>query len=104
MAVRVARENIAQNCLTDRVKVNRGNLLDDLDEPADLIVANIIAAVIIRLLPSARARLAPGGILIGGGISSPGKPGVLKALDAAGLKLIDSLEDKGWFTLAAVQK
>lgn len=101
MAVRVARENVVQNQLTDRITVDRGNLLDGLREPADLIVANIIAEVIIRLLPSARDRLAPDGLFIAGGISSPKKDEVRAALPAAGLRLVDSLEDRGWFTLVA---
>lgn len=104
MAVRVARENIAQNRLADQIEVGLGDLLNRLDKPADLIVANIIAEVIIRLLPSARARLAPGGILIAGGISSPKKDEVLQALAAEGFKLIDSTEVKDWFALVGIRE
>ena len=52
-AVEVAKENIAKNHLSNRITVKKGNLLDDADEKADLIVANIIADIIITLLPDA---------------------------------------------------
>ncbi len=104
MAVRVAGENIVQNGLADRIEVGLGDLLDRLDKPADLIVANIVAEVIIRLLPAARTRLVPGGILIVGGISSPKKDEVLQAMAAEGFKLIDSTEVKDWVALVGIRE
>ena len=67
-AVEVAKENIAKNHLSNRITVKKGNLLDDADEKADLIVANIIADIIITLLPDAFKKLRQGGLFLASGV------------------------------------
>ena len=66
-AVEVARK-ICQNHLSNRITVKKGNLLDDADEKADLIVANIIADIIITLLPDAFKKLRQGGLFLASGV------------------------------------
>ena len=52
VAVRVARENIAMNRVEDTVTVTEADLLHGHSgEGYDLVVANIIADIIVRLVP-----------------------------------------------------
>ncbi|MEW6573833.1 MAG: 50S ribosomal protein L11 methyltransferase [Bacillota bacterium] len=81
VAVRVARENVALNGVEDAVTVRRGDLLRDLPEPADVIVANIVADVIISFAPEAAGHLRPGGYFIAGGIAAPREAEVKAALE-----------------------
>ena len=60
-AVRVASENVEQNGLESIISVRQGDLLVGTEGTADLIVANIIANVILLLLPDVPARLNKGG-------------------------------------------
>ena len=47
VAVVAARENIKLNHVDGKVDVMHGNLLDSVKEPADIIIANILAEVIM---------------------------------------------------------
>jgi len=65
VAVEVCRENAEIN--NAAIHCQQGSL-DILQGSADVIVANIIADVIIDLLPAAYQKLNPGGIMIASGI------------------------------------
>ena len=54
VAVRVARENVADNHLSDKIDVKEGDLLHGTEGKADVIIANIIADIIIMLLRELR--------------------------------------------------
>ena len=47
VAVVAAKENIELNNVEEIVEVTHGNLLDSVKEPADIIIANILAEVIM---------------------------------------------------------
>ena len=81
IAVRVARENVARNGVEAVVSVVRGDLLRGLPEPADVIVANIVAGVIVGFAPAAARCLRPGGSFIAGGIAAPREVEVKAALE-----------------------
>lgn len=70
LAFRVALENVRRNGVENLVQVVPGNLLDEMNEPANLIVANIATDAVIRLAPRAACLLVPGGSLIVSGISA----------------------------------
>ena len=95
-AVEVARENIAQNGLTDRIAVTRGNLLDGTDGQADLIIANIIADIIIMVLPEVVAKLRPQGRFLASGIIEERLGDVEKAAKEHGLTFLDVKRKAGW--------
>ncbi|MBF7082607.1 50S ribosomal protein L11 methyltransferase [Desulfallas sp. Bu1-1] len=100
LAVRTARENAERNGVSDRVAVVQGNLLNNLAGPgADLVVANIIADVIIRLAPGAAAALKPGGRLIASGIIRERAGEVCQALLCAGLEPERELAKGEWVAL-----
>ena len=95
-AVEVAKENIAKNHLSNRITVKKGNLLDDADEKADLIVANIIADIIITLLPDAFKKLRQGGLFLASGVIKERLCYVEKAARQHGFTVLDVKNRAGW--------
>ena len=95
-AVEVAKENIAKNHLSNRITVKKGNLLDDADEKADLIVANIIADIIITLLPDAFKKLRQGGLFLASGVIKERLCEEEKAARQHGFTVLDVKNRAGW--------
>lgn len=95
-AVEVAKENIAKNHLSNRITVKKGNLLDDADEKADLIVANIIADIIIMLLPDVFKKLRQGGLFLASGVIKERLCDVEKAARQNGFTVLDVKNRAGW--------
>ena len=100
-AVKAARENVAHNGLTDTVRVEHGDLLERVDERADVIVANIIADVVCFLCRPAKRHLLLGGTFICSGIIREREKDVLRALAAAGYRVDHRMEKGEWVCLAA---
>ncbi|MEG6614840.1 50S ribosomal protein L11 methyltransferase [Peptococcaceae bacterium 1198_IL3148] len=99
VAVKVAKENIAGNMVADKVQVVQGNLLDHFAGEADVIIANIVADVIIKLAPDALEALRPGGYLITSGIIRDRAEEVLSALQQTGFKLQGQRHQGEWVAL-----
>lgn len=96
VAVRVARENVDLNGVAGTVRVVEGNLLDSVSQPADIIVANIVADVIMLLAPTAASLLKDGGLFISSGIYQGREDEVRAALEANGFTVLDSRRDGEW--------
>lgn len=103
VAVRVARENVARNGLEKVVSVVVGNLLKGLSEPADVIVANIIADVIIDFAPDAARHLRPTGSFIAGGIAASREAEVRDVL-VRFFEIFKVLRREEWVSIAAVRR
>ncbi|WP_368293170.1 50S ribosomal protein L11 methyltransferase [Dehalobacter sp. TBBPA1] len=101
LAVRIARQNAALNHMEDKIKVETGNLGEVFTGKADVVIANIIADIIIELLPSLPQLMKPEGILLASGIIDTRENNVLEKMNAAGLRCIGRLEDAGWVLLKA---
>ncbi|MEW5952410.1 MAG: 50S ribosomal protein L11 methyltransferase [Bacillota bacterium] len=101
LAVQAARENVARNGLEDVVQVARGNLLDMVFGRADLVVANILADVVITMVPEVGRVLAPGGRFIASGIIKNRGGEVRRAIHAAGLDVEQVCMDGQWLALVA---
>ena len=95
-AVEVAKENIALNGLSDRIDVKQGNLLDDTNGQADIIIANIIADIIILVLPEVAAKLAPGGKFLASGVIEERFPDVEVAAKEQGFQILQVSRKAGW--------
>ena len=95
-AVEVAQENIAQNGLSSRITVNQGNLLDGTPGQADLIIANIIADIIILVLPEVAVKLRQNGRFLASGIIEERLPDVEKAARENGFTFLDVKRKAGW--------
>ncbi|WP_018923709.1 50S ribosomal protein L11 methyltransferase [Salsuginibacillus kocurii] len=101
VAVRTAKENIELNGVSSTVLVEHKNLLADMKAQADVVVANILAEVILRLVNDARANLKTGGSFITSGIIRRKKEEVREALTAGGFEIVEVLEMEDWVTFIA---
>ena len=101
VAVRVAAENIRINGFENTIRCAAGDLLENVDERADVVIANIIADVIIMMAGPVRSHIEEGGIFICSGISSERRLDVEDALRAANYEILDIRERGGWCAMAA---
>jgi ribosomal protein L11 methyltransferase len=101
MAVRIAQENISLNGVADKVRVEAGNLGEALKGQADMIMANIIADVIIDLLPELPALLKQEGLFIASGIIETRLAEVRTKMEEAGFQVIGEMKDSGWVLIKA---
>lgn len=100
-AVRVARDNIRESGLQN-ITCDRSDLLrqvDLSDGRYDLITANIVADILIRMMPDVGNYLAPGGHLLLSGIVAERRDDVAAAAAANGFTVVDALVDNGWCAL-----
>ncbi len=99
VAVRVCRENAALNQLESAITVDTVPLYDLCLTRYDLIVANILAEVILELLPEMLLRLEPGGTVLFSGLIEKTYPAVEQAMTKAGLEEINKKQLGDWFLL-----
>ena len=105
VAVRVARENILDSGL-ENVTCDVSDLLkgvDLSDGPYDLICANIVADIIIRMAPDVSKYMKDDAILLASGIITERAEEVIGELEVNKLKVVRRLDDNGWCALV-VQK
>ena len=100
VAVRVAEENSERNECSN-ITVGVSDLLYGIDrrEKYDFAVANIVADIIVRMLPDVEAVLKPGAPLILSGIISEYKAKVVDAAEALGYKVIREEQENDWVAL-----
>lgn len=103
VAVKVARENVALNQVADTVQVQQGNLLDLVPAPVDLIIANIVADVIIKLASDAAGLLPAGGKLITSGIIQFRAAEVKQYLEQVGFRITGTRSSGEWVAYLAVK-
>ena len=101
VAVEAAKENIALNHLQEKVSIAHSDLLAAAQGQGDLIVANIVADIIIRLIPDAIGYLKGPKLFISSGIIDTRKDDVLACLTAHDFTIIDIREDAGWVAIVA---
>jgi ribosomal protein L11 methyltransferase len=103
VCVRVARENVSQNGLSDRITCLEGTLdehfVDAHASRFDVVAANIIADVLIRYAEALAAVTRPGGRLIASGIILEREPHTLAALEGAGSRLLEARREGNWAAL-----
>ena len=100
-AVAVAAENIADNELADQIRVMQGDLTEGIDYEADIIVANLMADLVIRLAGSCAEHLADKGVFISSGILLEKRDLVAEAIQQAGFTVEMVVTDGEWCAIAA---
>lgn len=99
VAVNAARENVELNKMSDIVEVFHGNLLDTVKEPADIVVANILAEIIMSFTDDAFSIVKQGGIYVTSGIIGAKKDDVKAALEKAGFVIEEVLMMEDWVAI-----
>lgn len=94
LAVAVTRENMVRNNVEFPAEAKEG--FNMLDEPAEVVVSNIISATLIRLAPDAWKAVAPGGKWIVSGIYQTNWPDVRAAAERVGFVLDRVEQEDDW--------
>lgn len=96
VAVAAAKENMNLNPIARDVEVSANNLLVGVEKKADVIVANILADIIIELMPDAYRCLDDEGTFIISGIIEDKEEVILEALSANGFEINQRFQQKDW--------
>jgi ribosomal protein L11 methyltransferase len=101
VSIDVSRENIAINNVSDKVTLIQGDLAGTLNEKFDVIVSNIIADVIIKLVPQAAQITKCNSLFISSGIIKERLEEVIDALENSMFVIEKTLEEGEWVTVIA---
>jgi len=102
VAVNAARNNVEANNVADCVAIRQGDLAGSVGEEFDVVVANILADVVIELMPELPRVLAPGGHFVCSGFVDKHAARVEQALRSAGYCTIRHIQVEDWVTLVSV--
>lgn len=105
VAVKVANENIKDSGLTN-VTCEVSDLLRQVDksEPYDVICANIVADIIIRMMPDVGALMNESSVILASGIIVERSQDVISAFVEHGFKVVERIDENGWCALAVMKK
>ena len=106
VAVKVARENIKDSGETN-ITCDQSDLLRQVrivDGGYDVICANIVADIIIRMTPDVGRYLADDGVLLASGIILERSQDVIDCFEQNGFEIAESIVDNGWCALAVKKK
>ena len=105
VAVKVANENIKDSGLTN-VSCEVSDLLRQVDksQPYDVICANIVADIIIRMMPDVGALMNESSVILASGIIVERSQDVISAFDEYGFNVVERIDENGWCALAVMKK
>jgi len=101
LSVRVAKENAVLNKVDDKFTVFKADLTNGVVGKYNLITANIVADIIIRLLDDIERIITEDGILIASGIISTREEDVKEALKNIGYEVLETKYERDWVALSA---
>ncbi len=104
VAVKVAAENVAHNNVEDAVKVLHGNLIDVVDDKADVVVANIIADIIKILAKDVHSCMKEDAVFISSGIIHAKVDEVKASLIENGFEIVEVKTLGEWNAIVAKLK
>jgi len=94
-AIKVARENVILNGFSE-ITCEVSDLLKNVSGVYDLISANIVADIIIRMAPDVGKYLKTGGIVITSGIINTQAEEVRSVMESYGFAVIDTVTENDW--------
>ncbi|MBS8264962.1 50S ribosomal protein L11 methyltransferase [Mesobacillus boroniphilus] len=104
VAVQVAKLNLKLNKVHDVATISQNNLLDGVEEGADIVVANILAEVILRFADDAGKVVKNGGYFITSGIIQQKKEVVKDAMINAGFGIEEIISMEDWVAMIGKKK
>ncbi|MCI1986059.1 MAG: 50S ribosomal protein L11 methyltransferase [Lactobacillus sp.] len=100
IAVANAEANLALNPV-DQITVQANDLLTGITTQADIVCANILAEVLVPLIPQVPSVLKPGGVCLLSGIYYDKEATIKESLAAAGLTVVEERRRGEWLAFAA---
>ena len=106
VAVKVANENIKDSGLNN-VTCEVSDLLKQVDRSGgayDVICANIVADIIIRMMPDVGALMDKNSVILASGIIVERSEDVISGFEQHGFKIVERIDENGWCALAVMKK
>ena len=105
VAVKVANENIKDSGLTN-VSCEVSDLLKQVDKsaPYDVICANIVADIIIRMMPDVGELMDSSSVILASGIIVERSEDVITEFENHGFKIVERIDENGWCALAVMKR
>ena len=106
VAVKVANENIKDSGLTN-VTCEVSDLLRQVDRSGgayDVICANIVADIIIRMMPDVGALMDENSVILASGIIVERSEDVISGFEQHGFRIVERIDENGWCALAVMKK
>jgi ribosomal protein L11 methyltransferase len=100
IAIEATAANARRNRIGRRVRAREGSLPTG-QRPFDVVVANLIASLLVRLAGDLRTEVAPGGTLLASGIFVDREAEVREAFEAADMLVAGRLAEGDWVALEA---
>ena len=107
-AAEISEKNAARNGVLERCRFEAGDLLTEerllsslAAEPAELVVANIVADVILALTPRVCSILKEGGFFVSSGIIEERADEVERTLVDEGFAIVEKKQLDGWCCFVA---
>lgn len=104
VAVSSAMDNVRLNGLEDAITAKANNLLEGVEEKADIIVANILAEIIFPFIPDAYDHLNEDGLFITSGIIVEKREEAISKLEANCFEILQVNQMGDWIVVIAKKK
>ena len=104
VAVKTAKENVALNGLEHLTQIKQGDLIAAIDHPADVVVANIIADVIVMLVDDVTRVMKKDALFIAYGIILNKLSEVEAKLIASDFQIVETIVKGEWAVVVSKRK
>lgn len=104
LGVEATLDNAKLNKVEDRIIVHHGDLCEKLNSKADVIVANILAHILVKLLVDISKFIKDDGIFVGSGIIDSKYKEVEDALIESNFEILEVNKNKDWVCVIARRK
>ncbi len=101
VAAEATKSNSVENGMANRIEVRVGDLFEEIDFFSDVILANLLAEILVKLIDESPKYLRPGGRLIASGILSEKAESVLDALTRQGYETEEVVTRGEWVCIRA---
>ncbi|WP_377888428.1 50S ribosomal protein L11 methyltransferase [Alkalihalobacillus sp. R86527] len=101
IAVKSAYLNAKLNKIHNKIDVRQNNLLDNVEDTYDVVVANLLSEIIVRFTDDVARVLKPGGAFITSGIITAKKQEVKQSIVDQGLIIEETLQMEDWVAFIA---
>lgn len=99
LSVKVAQENAELNHVGDKIELVCGDLTEKINGTYDVLCANIVADVIIRLSKDVKNFMHKDSVLLVSGIIDERCDDVVSALQQQNLKIVERITENGWVAM-----
>lgn len=104
LGVEATLDNAKLNKVEDRIIVHHGDLCEKLNSKSDVIVANILAHILVKLLGDISKFIKDDGIFVGSGIIDSKYKDVEDALIESNFEILEVNKNKDWVCVIARRK